>query len=96
MASKNIEFEENMTQATLLDIVQQHKDSYCEKYAVDEMAAEHRRTILRLPPYRCELNPIVLVWAQAKGYVAKNNKTFKMAEVKKLFEEGLLQVTAER
>ncbi|CAK1585278.1 unnamed protein product [Parnassius mnemosyne] len=32
------------------------------------MAAECGVTVLRLPPYHCELNPIELIWAQAKGY----------------------------
>ncbi|XP_047998733.1 uncharacterized protein LOC125236081 [Leguminivora glycinivorella] len=54
------------------------------KMAVDELAAAHNVTILRLPPYHCELNPIELVWAQVKGHVAKKNKSFKMAEVKTL------------
>lgn len=66
------------------------------KMAVDELAAAHNVTILRLPPYHCELNPIELVWAQVKGHVAKNNKSFKMAEVKTLFQEGLELVTPER
>ncbi|KAJ8726338.1 hypothetical protein PYW07_001036 [Mythimna separata] len=72
-----------------------HKKAY-DKYVVDEMAAEQGVTILRLPPYHCELNPIELVWAQVKGYVAKNNKTFKLNEVRSLFEEGLCQVTPQR
>lgn len=57
------------------------------------MAAEHGVTVLRLPPYHCELNPIELVWAQVKVHVAMNNKTFKMAEVKGLLEEGLRKIT---
>ncbi|XP_046976331.1 uncharacterized protein LOC124542404 [Vanessa cardui] len=83
-----------MVKANLIDIVRQHKREHSDKYVVDEMAMQHGIIVLRLPPYHCELNPIELVWAQAKGYVAKNNKTFKMAEVKKLFEEG--HTTAEK
>ncbi|KAF0716509.1 DDE 3 domain-containing protein [Aphis craccivora] len=31
-----------------------------------------------------EYNPIELIWAQVKAEVAKNNNTFKMADVEKL------------
>ncbi|CAK1600061.1 unnamed protein product [Parnassius mnemosyne] len=85
-----------MVKATLMDIVRQHKHEHCDKYAVDEMAAERGVTVLRLPPYQCELNPIELIWAQVKEYVARNNKTFKMKDIKKLFEERLNEVTAEK
>ena len=40
------------------------------KYVVDELALKRGITVLRLPPYHCELNPIELVWAQVKGEVA--------------------------
>lgn len=30
-------------------------------------------TVLRLPPYYCELNPIEFVWAQVKRRLAKTN-----------------------
>lgn len=58
------------------------------------MALEKGITVLRLPPYHCELNPIELIWAQAKGHVARNNKTFKMAEIKELLSEGVNKITA--
>ncbi|XP_026746152.1 uncharacterized protein LOC113507498 [Trichoplusia ni] len=83
-----------MIKAELIEIVKSHKSNY-ERYAVEELAAEYGVTILRLPPYHCELNPIELVWAQTKGYVARNNKTFKIKDVKKLFEEGVKEVTPE-
>ena len=40
-----------------------------------------------------ELNPIELIWAQIKGYVAANNTTFKIKDVKKLAEEAFTKVT---
>lgn len=62
---------------------------------MDELAKEYGVTVLRLPPYHCEMNPIELIWAQVKGFVAKQNKTFKMAELKVLLPEALASVTAE-
>jgi hypothetical protein len=32
----------------------------------------------------CELNPIELIWAQVKGFVAKNNTTFRLKDAKDL------------
>ena len=48
--------------------------------------------ILRLPPYHCVLNPNELVWSQ----VARNNKTFKIGDVKALVEQGIKEVTKEK
>lgn len=56
------------------------------------MAAHKNIIVLRLPPYHCELNPIELIWAQLKSHVGKNNKSFKMAEVKELVREGLRKI----
>lgn len=60
------------------------------------MAREKGITVLRLPPYHCELNPIELVLAQAKGHVTRHNKPFKMVEVKKIFLDGLNAITPEK
>lgn len=53
-------------------------------------------TVLRLPPYHCELNPIELIWAQVKGYVAARHTTFKLQEVRRLLNESFEHVTAEK
>ncbi|XP_063366314.1 uncharacterized protein LOC134654773 [Cydia amplana] len=95
LQERNIVCDMSMLRAQLWDLVEKDKPKF-EKKAVDELAAAHNITILRLPPYHCELNPIELVWAQVKGHVAKNNKTFKMADVQSLFHEGLELVTPER
>lgn len=73
LKEKNIQFQRRMIKAELIEIVKSHKSNY-ERYTVEELAAEYG--VLRLPPYHCELNPIELVWAQTKGYVARNNRTF--------------------
>jgi len=51
--------------------------------------------VVRLPPYHCQYNPIELIWAQVKGEVAKNNTTFKFADVEKLLNDALDSVTVE-
>lgn len=40
--------------------------------------------VLFLSPYHCELNPIELVWSQAKGNILSDKFSFKLADVKAL------------
>nr|CAH7766355.1 unnamed protein product [Callosobruchus chinensis] len=65
-----------MVKADLIKIVKEHKFKY-NLNIMDEMARTQNKSILRLPPYHCELNPIELILADIKQYVASNNSTFK-------------------
>lgn len=38
-------------------------------FRIDQMLRLADHTVLRLPPYMCELNPIELIWSQIKGYI---------------------------
>jgi hypothetical protein len=49
--------------------------------------AHHGHSVLRLPSYHPELNPIEKIWAQVKNYVATHNVTFKFEDMRKLAEE---------
>ncbi|KAE9525792.1 hypothetical protein AGLY_014018 [Aphis glycines] len=75
----------------LLDIVKTLRPQY-DKYLIDDLAETHNRTILRLPPYHCELNPIELAWANVKDHVKKNNTSYKLSDVKRLLLEGIERV----
>ncbi|XP_050431104.1 uncharacterized protein LOC126839733 [Adelges cooleyi] len=66
--------------ALLLEKVQTLKSQY-DKYVIDEYAKDNNKTILRLPPYHCELNPIELAWSSVKSYVRTHNNTFKLKDV---------------
>jgi len=66
-----------------------------KKYELDEIALQMGHEVVRLPPYHCQYNPIELIWAQVKGEVAKNNTTFKFADVEKLLNDALDSVTVE-
>jgi transposase len=92
---KQIPFENNLLKCELLDLASLHKPVQ-PLYTVEELAAAHNVKILRTPPYHCELNPIEMIWAQVKGYVAANNKTFKLEDVRLLLEKGIQNVTPER
>ena len=62
---------------------------------IDRIAAEKGHTVVRLPPYPCELNPTELMWAQVKGGVARKNVTFTMSQIKILLEEEINLIMAE-
>nr|XP_034334823.1 uncharacterized protein LOC117691984 [Crassostrea gigas] len=80
---KGIYYNPRMIKAELVTLVKQHKPR--PKYVIDDLASQSGHTVLRLPPYHCELNPIELVWAELKSFVARSNATFKKEKVKELF-----------
>lgn len=94
LSSKGIAWEEDMLKAELLHIVAQEKHRYI-RYRVDKMAEDAGCVVLRLPPYHCELNPIELIWAQVKNEVAAKNTTSKLADVRRLLEAAVQNVTPE-
>nr|CAI5867612.1 unnamed protein product [Callosobruchus analis] len=88
LISKNIQPQERLLKPELLSLCKLHSSKF-KRYAVDEIAKEGEIKVLRLPPYHCELNPIELIWAQIKGYVARNNTTFKLQDVRQLLKDSI-------
>lgn len=79
----------------LYNMVKNHKVLIGRRYIVDELALKHGHRVVRLPPYHCEYNPIELIWANVKGFVARNNVSFTMADTEKLTHEAIERITAE-
>jgi transposase len=49
-----------------------------KSYRIEQYLSALGHTVLRLPPYMCDLNAIELVWAKAKNYVrSAGNLTLK-------------------
>ena len=88
----NIPVAPDMLKAELYELVKRNKPRQ-KKYEIDRIAREHGHTVVRLPPYHCDLNPIELIWANIKNHVARHNTTWKMAEVEKLCKEAVSLVT---
>jgi len=59
----------------LLHIVKRLKPAH-NRYVIDELAKNSGYTVLRLPQYHCELNPIELAWSSVKNHVRMNNTTY--------------------
>uniref|UniRef100_A0A2S2NKR6 Tc1-like transposase DDE domain-containing protein n=1 Tax=Schizaphis graminum TaxID=13262 RepID=A0A2S2NKR6_SCHGA len=94
LKNKNIEFSPLERLSELRERVKQLIPMY-KRYELDEIALEMGHEVIRLPPYHCQYNPIELIWAKVKGEVAKNNNTFKMADVEKLAHAAMDAVTQE-
>ena len=94
LQSKNIAFTPSMLKAELLELCKKNKTAPI--YMVDEMLRKHGHSAIRLPPYHADLNAIELVWGDLKGYIARNNLTFKFSDLEQLIDEAFEQVTAEK
>ena len=61
-----------------------------EKYSskvVYQIAMRVGHTVIRLPSYHCELNPVEFAWDAEKNFVARENNEMKLDSVEKLFRK---------
>lgn len=64
-------------------------------YVIDEIAKKAGKSILRLPPYHNELNPIKLIWSKVKQQVKSNNTMHKIVDVQHSLLQAIDNVTPE-
>ena len=67
LTERNIPFRNDMLKPDLYSLIKANN----RIYKIDTILAEHCHTVLRLPPYHPELNPIELIWAAVKNWIAK-------------------------
>jgi len=91
---RGIRYSSDMTKAELYDLIKMHKPQY-ETFAIDHLLADHGHTVLRLPPYHPDLNPIEQIWGIVKTRIAAKNVTFKLRDVQQLAEQNFVAVTME-
>ncbi|CAK9816658.1 hypothetical protein ANTQUA_LOCUS9050 [Anthophora quadrimaculata] len=60
-----------MRKLELMELINENKPQ--KAYKVDQMTQQHGYTVLRLPPYICELNPIKLIWVEVKRNIKEQN-----------------------
>lgn len=94
LSSKAIHIDKPMLKAQLLVKVRELKSRY-NSLIVDNMARAYGHTVLRLPPYHNEFNPIELAWAKVKEYVKQYNTTHKIDDVRTLLNTAIQRVTNE-
>ncbi|XP_039282804.1 uncharacterized protein LOC111061493 isoform X6 [Nilaparvata lugens] len=93
LSVRNIPHDPTLTNAELLSIKEIKTAE--NRYELDCIANEMGHEVVRLPPYHCLYNPIEWIWAQVKREVASRNTTFKLADVEKLTNDVLDNVTKE-
>ena len=87
----NIPFSATDTKKVLYEKIKQKKTPLV--YKTDKIANLHGHEVLRTPVRHCELKPIELIWAQVKGFVTKNNTTFRLKYVKELTYAAFGKIT---
>ena len=88
LRKRGIEVDDKLKKKDLYEIIQREKANVAKVYEVDTVLSENGHQVVRLPPYHCDLNPIELIWADVKRYVATNNETFKVKDVQELIQEA--------
>lgn len=91
---RNIQHSAIMTKVQLYELIKRNKPPIY--YKTDDIAHKYGHLVLRTPVKHCILNPIELIWAQVKDYVAERNITYKLNDVKKLVYEAFDSVTKDK
>jgi transposase len=86
LQKQNIPLADDMLKPTLHRLFKQYKHQQVQ-YSVDKTLESHGHTILHLPPYHSDLNPVKNIWANVKGQVASRNVTCNIEDVERLCEE---------
>lgn len=92
LVQRNIQHDAKQTKPELYNIIKQNKSKKLQ-YVLDTEMAKHGHRVLRLPPYHPELNPIELIWAQVKNWVATKNLSYKLNDVIQLACEKFAMIT---
>ncbi|XP_047000502.1 uncharacterized protein LOC124616242 [Schistocerca americana] len=92
--SQNIQFDQGSIKIELLALIESNKPT--KIYTVDKLLAHYGHSVLCLPPYHPEINPIEMVWATVKNWVATKNVPFKLEDVWKLAEEKFFYITVHK
>lgn len=90
----NVEFSGTMTKAQLLLLITSTQKE--PVYRIDELLKACGHTVLRLPPYHPDLNPIELVWADIKNNIAQNYINSSLDEKIIILDKLFSEFTAEK
>lgn len=91
LKQNDIDFPQKILKPDVYKLVKANKPP--KDYIVDKEIESKGHTVLRLPPYHCDLNPIENVWGIAKGQVADNNTTFNIDDVRNLMVDALEDIS---
>jgi len=92
LTEKNISFSSLKTKMELFGKVKAIKNKK-RVYELDEEVHKAGHEMVRLPQYHCQYNPINIIWGQIKNKVESKNYKFEIAEVEKLTNEVIENIT---
>jgi len=92
--ARGIPYSQDDVKIMLYEKIKLKKGAF-KRYAIDEVFAGHGHTVLRLPPYHPELNPIEKIWGIVKNWVATKNISFNLDDIKKLAEEKFQNISSD-
>lgn len=90
LESNGVSTTSEMRKAELITLVKAR--NWTKTYYVDELLKKHGHTVLRLPPYHCDLNPIELIWSLAKHKVAMNNVSQSGLQIENLVRTAFADI----
>lgn len=94
LTKHHIPFSEEMFVPELYKLITLHKSRYY-RYVLDDTVESEGHSVLRLPPYHPDLNPIELIWGEIKNFVASKNTTFNFSQVQSIAEEKIASMGPE-
>lgn len=94
LTKKGVEWSSSCVKAELIQLAEPFRLT-AKKHVVDQMAAKAGHTVLRLPPYHCDLNPIELAWAQIKNNVALHNVSYNIHDVEVMLNNNISNLLPE-
>lgn len=91
---KDVTFEESARKCDLMTLINQQKVE--KQYRIDEIIKAEGHTVLRLPPYHPDLNPIELVWGDIKGELARTAIDSNLEKKKEVLNSLFTNYSAEK
>jgi transposase len=92
LINNNIEFDDNLTKAQLLEIVKTNPRN--PNYYADDIVRSFNCHPLRTPPYVCDLNPIENIWNTWKKLVQRLNYNNNLEQFKNLLYDCFEQINS--
>ncbi|XP_076545701.1 uncharacterized protein LOC143305550 [Osmia lignaria lignaria] len=94
LVTNNIPHTPEMRKHQLLELIKKNKNPE-KMFKVDETLKSHGHSVLRLPPYMCELNPMELAWSKVKRKIRERNTSLLSSnELRMYAEEAVNEVTS--
>lgn len=94
LSEKGIGFNENLLKPQLYYLIKTNKDKF-KTFSIDKILEEQNHSILRLPPYHPDLNPIEMAWSTIKQYVGSKNVKWNINRVIELVKEKVALMHAD-